>query len=187
MPHPIPRLAFENVDPELQKLLKPTVERLGYFGEMAQAMANLPKAHQAFMQYTAAVKEPLPFNLNEVCALTVCSLLGADYERIQHERLSLKTGMDRAWIGELTGVEPPETSQLDDAEAKVRDLAVAVVERSGRNCESELAAVAEAIGPEQALAVLFQVTRFMTISALVHALDVTLPMPSIFDETAGES
>ena len=35
---------------------------------------------------------------NEVLALTVCSMLEADYERIQHERLAQKMGLSREWI-----------------------------------------------------------------------------------------
>lgn len=184
MSHPVPLLEFDEIAPDLQTMLKPTVERLGYFGELSQALAQFPNGMKAFMQYTGAVKEPLPFNLSEVCALTVCSRMGGDYERIQHERLALKSGMDRAWIGELTGAETPSPSVLDDTETKVRDLARVVVDGNGRGSEAELAAVVAAIGPEQALAVMLQITRFMTISVLVHSLGARLPVPSIFDDAS---
>lgn len=182
MTRPMPRLSFEEIDPELQNLLKPTVERLGYFGEMFQVMAHLPKGLDCFMKYTAAVRDPLSFNLNEVCALTVCSRMGADYERIQHERLSLRTGLDREWIGELTGVIHPKPGRLSAEEAKVRDLALAMVNRGGKDCEAEVGAVVDALGPTRAMAVMLQITRFMNISILVNALQVALPVPSIFDE-----
>ncbi len=180
----IQRLEFDQMTPELQAMLKPTVDRLGYFGETFQVLAHVPKGLQAFMQYTAAVKDPLPFNLNEVCALTVCSRLEADYELIQHERLSLKTGMSREWIGELTGALRPTTSVLNDEERKVRDLAAAMAERGGKDCAAELSAVAAAIGDEQAVAAVLQITRFISISALVHVLGATLPVPSIFEDAA---
>jgi len=88
----IPRLAFEDVDDALRAQLKPTVDRLGYFGEFFQVAAHVPGAVPAFMTYTAAVKAPLADAQNEVLALTVCSMLEADYERIQHERLSKRLG-----------------------------------------------------------------------------------------------
>lgn len=180
----IRHLSFDEIDPDLQTALGPTVDRLGYFGEMFQVLAHVPKGLQTFMQYTGAVKDPLPFNLNEVCALTVCTDLGADYERIQHERLALKTGMSREWIGELTGAMAPSVSSLSDDEKAVRDLARAVAARGGRDCAAELSAVAARIGDVQAVAAVLQITRFMTISALVHTFEATLPVPSIFDAAA---
>ena len=84
----LPRLEFDQLEPALAEYLKPTVDRLGYFGEYFQATAHVPDALRLFMDYTKAVKSPLGDNLNELLALTVCAALGADYERIQHERLA---------------------------------------------------------------------------------------------------
>lgn len=176
----LPRLSFEDSDPRVQELLKPVVERLNYYGEFFQVVANQPEALLKFMEYTGAVKAPLDPNMNEVLALTVCSRCpGGEYERVQHERLSLKTGFSKEWIGELTGEIVPGESQLDDTEKKLRDLAVAVVE--GADATAPLNAVADALGPERTVATMLQITRFQTISTLGRVFGMTLPVPSIFD------
>ena len=79
----IPRLSFAQLDPALADYLKPTVDRLGYFGEFFQTTGHVPDAVRQFMEYTKAVKSPLADNLNEVLALAVCAALGARYELIQ--------------------------------------------------------------------------------------------------------
>jgi alkylhydroperoxidase family enzyme len=94
----IPRVPFESADASIRDLLEPTVDRLGYFGEFFQVAASVPGAIPAFMQYTGAVKAPLADAQNELIALTVCAMLEADYERIQHERLSRKLGFPLDWI-----------------------------------------------------------------------------------------
>ena len=82
----IPRLEFDAVDAQVRELLKPTVDRLGYFGEFFQVAAHIPGAIPAFVQYTGAVKAKLSDAQNEVLALSVCAMLEADYERIQQLR-----------------------------------------------------------------------------------------------------
>lgn len=177
----LPRLSFENSDPRVQALLKPVVERLDYFGEFFQVAANHPDALLKFMEYTGAVKAPLEANANEVLALTVCSRCpGGEYERIQHERLSLKTGFSKDWIGELTGEIVPADSKLDATERKLRDLAVAVVD--GKNATEALNAVVEALGPERSVAAMLQITRFQMICTLGRVFGMRLPVPSVFAE-----
>lgn len=176
----IPRLSFEDCNPRVQELLKPVVERLGYFGEFFQIVGNNPEALLKFMEYTGAVKAPLEPNMNEVLALSVCARCGGDYERIQHERLSLKSGFSKEWIGELTGEISPAESTLSASEAKLRDLAIAVVE--GGDATKALKTVAEDLGPERALAAMLQITRFQTISTLCRVFDMKLPVPSVFEE-----
>ena len=177
----LPRQSFDDADPRVRELLKPVVERLGYYGEFFQVVANQPDALLKFMEYTGAVKAPLDANLNEVLALTVCSRSpGGEYERIQHERLSLKTGFTKEWIGELTGEIIPAQSQLSQTETKLRDLAIAVVD--GNDATAPLNAVVEALGPERSVAIMLQITRFQTISTLGRVFGMTLPVPSIFEE-----
>ena len=91
------RLSLEDVEPALRAELEPTVARLGYFGEFFQVFSAVPGAVLTFMGYTKAVKAPLADSENEVLALTVCAALGDSYERIQHERLSVRLGLDSAW------------------------------------------------------------------------------------------
>ena len=179
----IPRLGFDAVDPAVRDLLKPTVERLGYFGEFFQVAAHVPGAIPAFMQYTGAVKAPLADAHNEVLALTVCGALEADYERIQHERLAKRLGFPLDWIAAASGRAGSHASALKDDERKLQALALAMVSTHGLRCGDELRAVVDALGPEKAVAALLQVSRFVTIALMCNALSLTLPVASVFDES----
>ncbi|MEX0923997.1 MAG: carboxymuconolactone decarboxylase family protein [Rhodovibrionaceae bacterium] len=176
----IPRLSFENSDPRVQELLKPVVERLDYFGEYFQVVGNNPEALLKFMEYTGAVKAPLDLKKNELLALVSCARCGGDYERIQHERLSLNSGFSRDWIGELTGEIIPAESQLDATEQKLRDLAIAVID--GGDATAALQAVIGDLGAEQALAAVLQIARFQMMCAICKVFAMKLPVPSIFEE-----
>ena len=178
----IPRLGLDAVDPAVRDLLKPTVERLGYFGEFFQVAAHVPGAIPAFMQYTGAVKAPLADAHNEVLALTVCGALEADYERIQHERLAKRLGFPLDWIAAASGRAGSHASALKDDERKLQALALAMVSTHGLRCGDELRAVVDALGPQKAVAALLQVSRFVTIALLCNALSLTLPVASVFDE-----
>lgn len=180
----IPRLAFENVDPPLRDMLKPTVDRLGYFGEFFQVAAHIPGAIPAFMQYTGAVKAKLSDSENEVLALSVCTMLEADYERIQHERLARKLGFSLDWIAAAEGRPGSHPSALGDGERCLQALAQAMVQSHGLRSDAELAAVTSRLGHEKAVAALLQISRFVTIALLCNALGLTLPVPSVFDEPA---
>jgi hypothetical protein len=180
----IPRLAFEAIDPAVQALLKPTVDRLGYFGEFFQVAAHVNGAIPAFMQYTGAVKAPLTDAYNEVLALTVCGALEADYERIQHERLAKRLGFSLDWIAAASGRPGSTVSVLQDDERKLQALAIAMVSSHGLRCAGELAAVVAMVGPEKAVAALLQISRFVSIALLCNALSLTLPVPSVFDAPA---
>lgn len=178
----IPRLAFEQLDPRLRDYLKPTVDRLGYLGEFFQVVGNIPDAMLQFMEYTKSVKAPLSESENELLALTVCAALGADYERIQHERLAQRLGATVPWIAAAEDRPGSDPSTLKSEERLLRTLALAIVTRAGASCESEIQAVVTALGPGKAVAALLQITRFMTIACLCNALHLTLPVKSIFEE-----
>ena len=180
----IPRVGFDDVDPALRDLLKPTVDRLGYFGEFFQVGAHVPGAIPAFMQYTGAVKAPLADAQNEVLALSVCAMLEADYERIQHERLSRKLGFTLDWIAAAESRPGSHLSALKADERALQALAQAMVTRQGLRCADEVKAVVNAIGAPKAVAALLQITRFVTIALLCNALELKLPVASVFDETA---
>jgi alkylhydroperoxidase family enzyme len=180
----IPRLDFEAVDPALRDLLKPTVERLGYFGEFFQVAAHVKGAIPAFMQYTGAVKAPLTDAHNEVLALTVCGALEADYERIQHERLARRLGFSLDWIAAASGRPGSHASTLKDDERRLQALAIAMVSSHGLRCEPELRAVVALMGPQKAVAALLQISRFVTIALMCNALSLELPVGSVFDEPA---
>lgn len=174
------RLSLDEVEPALRTELEPTVERLGYFGEFFQVFGAVPGAVSAFMTYTKTVKAPLADSENEVLALAVCAALGASYERIQHERLSVRLGLDIAWIAAAEGHDGADMTRLSIHEMALRDLALAVVSTHGKDCKAQVAAAAAVVGPQKAAAALLQVTRFMTIATLCNALELSLPVPSIF-------
>src|SRR5919204_5927359 len=94
----IPRLPAAEMAPELAEMLRPRIERLGYLGEFFQCAAHQPRALISFQQFTEDLKRALPDNLTEVVALSVAAIMENAYERIQHERLSLKLGFGEPWV-----------------------------------------------------------------------------------------
>lgn len=182
----IPRLDFDDVDPALREALQPTVDRLGYFGEFFQVAAHVAGAIPAFMQYTGAVKAKLSDAQNEILALSVCTMLDADYERIQHERLARKLGFPLEWIAAVEGRQDSHPSALDVDERALQALAQAAVPSHGLRCTDELRTVTKLLGHEKAVAALLQISRFITIAVLCNALALTLPVPSVFDEPASQ-
>jgi alkylhydroperoxidase family enzyme len=176
------RLAFDELDPALRAELQPVVDRLGYFGEFFQVCGAVPGAVSGFMAYTKAVKAPLSDAENEVLALAVCAELGAAYELIQHERLSVRLGLQPEWIAAAEGRQGADAARLSAAETALRTLALAALRRMGRDCAAELAAAAALLGPQKAAAALMQVTRFMGIAVLCNSLSLSLPVASIFDK-----
>lgn len=178
----IPRIPFEGLDAGLRDILKPTVDRLGYLGEFFQVAAHVPGAIPAFMQFTGAVKAPLTDAQNEVLALTVCGMLEADYERIQHERLSKRLGFSMPWIAAACGRPESHVSALGEDERALQALAQAAVSSHGLRSASELQGVAKLMGPEKAVAALLQIQRFMGIALMCNALSLELPVRSVFDE-----
>src|SRR6267143_6225009 len=100
----IPRLSFTELDPELAELLRPKVERLNYLGEFFQCTGHQPRALISFYKLTEDLKQALPDNLTELVALTIATKMNNAYERVQHERLSLKLGLSEAWIREVTSL-----------------------------------------------------------------------------------
>lgn len=188
MAETIPRLALEQLDPRLRDYLKPTVDRLGYLGEFFQTVGNVPDAAIQFMEYTKAVKAPLSDLENEVIALAVCAALGADYERIQHERLAKRLGASLEWIAAAEDRPGANPMALEAEERLLRTLALAMVARGGRACGEEIDAVVAAHGAGKTVAAMLQITRFVTIAYLCNALQLSLPVKSVFEErSAGGS
>ena len=176
----IPRLEMEQLAPEVQRTLAARVKRLGYLGEFFKCSGHNPAVLVSFMEMTEALKHALPDRLTETGSLTVAALMGNDYERNQHERLSEKLGFAREWIAAVNRLQPDQPSPLTDDERAVQRLAIAVVNRRGHDVQPELEAAAGRIGPEQAMAVLFLIGRYVMHAYVVNALDLKPPVPSIF-------
>ena len=179
----IPRLSLAELDPALAEYLKPTVDRLGYLGEFFQTTGHVPVAARQFMEYTKAVKAPLADNLNEVLALAVCAALGARYELIQHERLAQRLGFTLEWIAAAEGPAEAASSVLDEEERVAQELALTVLQDFGRGAAGSVERAHAVLGTQRVMAALLQITRFMTIASLCNALDLELPLKSVFEES----
>lgn len=180
----IPRLEFDDLPPALAETLAPHVERLGYLGEFFRCAAHQPAALGSFIQLTEDLKAALPERLTEVVALTVAGVMGNDYERHQHERLSERLGFGRDWVAAVNTLGRNDAA-LSAEERLVQRLAVALIERRGQGVTGALEGVIEAIGHERAIAVLFLVGRYVTHALIVNGLGLAPPVPSIFAEAEG--
>lgn len=166
------------MDPGLLRMLQPRVERLGYLGEFFRCAAHQPRALQSFLAFSEDLKAALPERLSEVVALSVSRLLDNPYERVQHERLSLKLGFGEEWLRAVLALAPDGASALGQEERAVQRLVVAVVERKGHGTQAELEAVVRAIGHAQAIAVLMLIGRYVTHALIVNSLGLAPPLPS---------
>src|SRR5712664_5017380 len=127
----IPRLSMTELDPDLAELLRPRVERLNYLGEFFQCTGHQPRALISFYTLTEDLKRALPDNLTELVALTIATKMNNAYERVQHERLSVKLGLSETWIREVTSLLPRFEGNLSETEVVVQELALVVIERGG--------------------------------------------------------
>jgi len=178
----IPRLSLDDMAPELAAMLHPRVERLGYLGEFFQCTAHQPQALMSFMTFTEDLKRALPDKLTEVVALTVACLMENAYERIQHERLSLKLGFGEPWVRDVISLNADGCRTMTDAERLVQRLAVAVVTRRSHETSAELEEVIGAIGPAQAVAALMLIGRYVTHALIVNSLNLAPPVPSPLED-----
>lgn len=177
MSNSIPRLSLEEMPEKLAEMLKPRVQRLGYLGEFFQCAANQPEALMRFQDFTEALKHALPDRLTEVVALTVAQLMGNAYERVQHERLSLKLGFGEGWVSEVLSPDGLGNGSLAEPEVAVKRLVMAVVRRRGHDASSELNRVITLIGHESAVAILMLIGRYVTHAFIVNCLQLQPPVP----------
>lgn len=181
-PDRLPRLPMDKLRPDLAEHLGPRVKRLGYLGEFFQCGGHQPGVLLPFMEMTEALKKALPDKLTETIALTVATRLGNAYERHQHERLSDKLGFGHDWIKAVLLCAPDTAPHLSDHERKVQKLVIAALATMGQGNQAEFDAVLDAIGHEQAVAVLFTIGRYATHALIVNTLELAPPVPSVFAE-----
>jgi alkylhydroperoxidase family enzyme len=160
------------------------VKRLDYLGEFFQCTAHQPEALLSFLEFTENLKHALPVNLTEIIALSVAVLMENDYERVQHERLSLKLGFDAEWLREVLSVAVGGRKLLTEQEWLVQQLALAVAKRGGRNTTAEFEAVIHAIGSALAIAALMLIGRYMAHALIVNTLDLSPPAVALAEENA---
>lgn len=173
----IPRLSLAQMPEKLAEMLKPRVQRLGYLGEFFQCAANQPDALICFQEFTEALKHALPDRLTEVVALTVAQLMENAYERIQHERLSLKLGFGEVWLKDVLSLGDSNNGSLSEPEVAIQRLVMAVINRRGHSTSAELDQVIGLIGYEQTIAVLMLIGRYATHAFIVNSLQLEPPVP----------
>jgi alkylhydroperoxidase family enzyme len=171
----IPRLSAKELPPALASFLRPRVERLGYLGEFFQCTAHQPEALLSFLEFTEHLKHALPKNLTEIVALSIAVLMDNAYERVQHERLSLKLGFSEGWVREVLSLAADGYRILSEQEQVVQQFVISVVHRGGRNTTPELEAVTRAIDPAQTIAVLMLIGRYMSHALIVNTLNLAPP------------
>ena len=179
----IPRLPAQDLIPELREMLGPKMDRLGYLGEFFQCTAHQPQVLMSFITLTEELKQALPNHLTEVVALSVAALLKNDYERVQHERLSLKLGFGEPWVRDLLSLKPDGRNSLGEEERSVQRLVMAMVSRNGHDTDRELEEVISAIGHESAVAVLMLIGRYVMHALIANCLNLAPPVSSPLEKT----
>lgn len=180
----IPRVAWEEFPEGLKAALKPKVDRLGYCGEIWQVGANLPKSMLSFCNMTEDLKDEMPMKLVELTALTVAGVMGNEYEKNQHERLSDKLGYGREWIAEVNRLNPAEAKAMSDDEKKVQKFIIAAIYRRGQDSKALFEDAARAIGPKAATGVLLSIGRCIQHAIFRNVLELAPPVASLFAEKA---
>ena len=175
----IPRLDFEELDPAVAKRLEARVARLGYLGEFFRCAAHQPAALAAFIDFTEASKQGLEDDLVELIALTAATRLGNDYERHQHERLSVRLGLSREWIEAVERCRPEDLSKR---EAIVQRYVIRALDAHGRGVGEDVAAIVDELGPAAAVAVMMVLGRYVVHALIVNSLELVPPVPSIFED-----
>ncbi len=178
----IPRLELADMRADLATYLGPRVKRLGYLGELFKCAGHAPGVLLTFMHFTDALKEALPDRLTEVGALTVAGLMNNQYERNQHERLSVRLGFGREWVAEVNRLKPDEARLMSEAERAVQKYAIAAIETRGQQAAQEFAAMSQALSPDQAMAAVLLVGRYVTHALTVNTLQLKPPVPSVFED-----
>jgi len=174
----IPRLSITDLDPDLAELLRPKVERLNYLGEFFQCTGHQPRALISFYTLTEDLKKALPDNLTELVALTIAAKMNNAYERVQHERLSLKLGLSEAWVREVVSLLSNRGGNLSETELVVRKFVLAVIERGGHETGAELEEVVKAIGHEKGIGVLMLIGRYVMHALIANSLALKPPVTS---------
>ena len=96
-------------------------------------------------------------------------MTGNDYERHQHERLSLALGLSETWIKRVTSLADGSRTQL---------AVLALLDRHGHGAAPLVDELAAERGDAFAVAVVLLTGRYLLHSTFVNALDLAPPVPS---------
>jgi alkylhydroperoxidase family enzyme len=175
----VPLIGIDELDPIVRQRLQSKVDRLGYLGGFFQLTAHQPESLAAFIDYTDATKRALPDDLAEIVALTVATATGNDYERHQHERLSVKIGLGEDWVAAVESLDPDSPSLTPEQQA-IQRWVLAVLKEHGRGTESELDGLVRELGPKAAIAVALMCGRYVAHATISNSFGIQPPVPSIF-------
>ncbi|HYC81358.1 MAG TPA: carboxymuconolactone decarboxylase family protein [Solirubrobacterales bacterium] len=181
-----PCIPFDDLPEPLRERLAPRVERLGYLGEFFQRAAHQPRALAEFFDWTEALKAALPPRVVEAIALTVATRAGNDYERVQHERLALKTGMSKDEVLALESGRTGDVETIVPLEAAAAALARCLVDEIGAGCQPALLRLSRLGGEPFAVACLMTAARYIAHAAMANAWELKPPVGSPFDAGEGE-
>lgn len=178
----LPRLELADFPATLAASLEPRVRRLGYLGEFFKCAANHPRGLAAFVEFTEAGRDGLSDRFVEVIALTCTVWMGNDYERNQHERLSLRLGFGRDWVAAVNALQPDVDSALTGEERSVQRLTLAVLDSRGKAAGEPFEHAVQNLGAPVATAILMVIGRYVTHGLIVNTLALEPPVPSIFED-----
>lgn len=181
---PVDRISYDELPDDLREQLRPRYERLGYLGEFFQLGAHQPAALGHFVGFTEALKNALSPRLVEPIALTVATITGNDYERVQHERLALKVGLDEEEVTALVERSAPQSGRFSPAELAAIDLAVAVVDARGRGCTAEFERLLELVGSEVAVGALMTAVRYLAHATMSNTWELGPPVSSPLERSS---
>jgi len=178
----LPRLEFADFPPKLAATLEPRVKRLGYLGEFFRCCAHQPQALAAFIELTEAGQDGLSKRLAEVIALTCSVRMGNDYERNQHERLSVRLGFGRDWVAAVNALRPDADSVLTAEERSVQRLTLTILETGGKAAAGLFEEAVQSLGPQVVIAILMVIGRCVAHGLIVNTLELQPPVPSVFED-----
>jgi alkylhydroperoxidase family enzyme len=179
----VPLIGIDELDPRVRQRLQAKIDRLGYLGVFFQLTAHQPEALAAFIDYTDATKKALPDDLAEVVALTVATATGNDYERHQHERLSVKLGLTKEWVASVEQLDP-DSSDLTLEQRATQRWVLAVLKDHGRGTEVEVDSLVRGLGPKAAIAIALMCGRYVAHATIANSFGIQPPVPSIFVDPA---
>ena len=162
-------------------MLRPRVIRLGYPGEFFQCAASQPEALICFQEFTEALKKAIPERLTEVVALTVAALTDNAYERVQHERLSLKLGYGEEWIRNVQSIDE-SAGTPSETEFAVKRPSDGSCQEQGHATSAELEQVVLLVGHRETIAILMLIGRYIAHALMVNCLQLAPPVASPLEQ-----
>lgn len=173
-----PRLDFDQLTDGLKRELDSKVSRLGYLGEFFQVAAHQPVALEHFIRFTETLKSALPINLVELLALTISTLSSNAYERVQHERLALKSGLSEDWVRAVERLAPDGAAELSEIERAAQRLALGMAQNQGHGAKGEADAFLALTDAATLMGVMLTVGRYLAHAAICNTLEIKAPVTS---------